>query len=57
MPAERRVVAVAPGTPEYEALLTEARETVCEFDGHEWGDAGGGLLICVRCEAEEWADA
>jgi hypothetical protein len=43
------IVAVAPGTPEYDALLREARETVCEFDGHEWAEAGGGLLICLRC--------
>lgn len=28
---------------------------VCEFDGHEWTDAGGGLLICGRCLVEAWA--
>jgi len=27
----------------------------CEFAGHEWRDAGGGLEICVLCEAERWA--
>jgi hypothetical protein len=54
--ARRRIVAVAPGTPEYDALLREARETVCEFDGHEWAEAGGGLLICLRCEDEKWDD-
>jgi hypothetical protein len=31
-------------------------EAVCEYAGHEWGDAGGGLLICTVCEAEKWAD-
>lgn len=29
---------------------------VCEVDGHLWGDAGGGLLVCLRCEAEQWDD-
>lgn len=37
-------------------LCDEARETICAFAGHEYGDAGGGLLICLRCEQEEWAD-
>lgn len=37
------------------ALLAEARGTICDFDGHAWGDAGGGLLICVRCQAEKWS--
>jgi hypothetical protein len=30
-------------------------EEVCEYAGHEWGDAGGGLLICAVCQAEKWA--
>jgi hypothetical protein len=53
--ARPQIVAVAPGTPEYDALLKEARDTVCEFDGHEWAEAGDGLLICLRCEDEKWA--
>jgi hypothetical protein len=28
----------------------------CEWSGHEWWPAGGGLLICGRCEAEKWAE-
>lgn len=30
-------------------------EFLCDFAGHEWEDAGGGLEICVECEAERWA--
>jgi hypothetical protein len=26
----------------------------CDHTGHDWADAGGGLLICLACEAEEW---
>ena len=29
---------------------------VCEHAGHEWADAGGGLAICVVCQAEEWRE-
>jgi hypothetical protein len=29
---------------------------LCSHEGHQWGDAGGGLLICLRCEAEKWGD-
>lgn len=36
--------------------MTPSSKSICEFDGHEWGEAGGGLLICLRCEAEKWAD-
>ncbi len=28
----------------------------CEHVGHDWADAGGGLLICMACQAERWAD-
>lgn len=28
----------------------------CEFAGHSWLDAGGGLQICALCEAERWED-
>jgi hypothetical protein len=31
-------------------------ENVCDCAGHEWASAGGGLLICLLCEAEEWED-
>jgi hypothetical protein len=27
---------------------------VCDFAGHEYADAGGGLEICVECQAERW---
>lgn len=30
--------------------------TSCAYVGHEWGDAGGGLLICVVCTAEKWSE-
>lgn len=30
---------------------------ICEFEGHEWSSAGGGLLMCMRCAAERWAEA
>lgn len=26
---------------------------ICEYHGHEWGDAGGGLLVCLRCGKEK----
>lgn len=29
----------------------------CEFAGHQWAPAGGGLLICVACGSEQWDDA
>jgi hypothetical protein len=32
------------------------RGLACSYAGHEWADAGGGLLICALCEAEEWDD-
>jgi hypothetical protein len=28
---------------------------ICEHVGHDWGDAGGDLLICTVCTAEKWA--
>lgn len=34
----------------------EHAETVCDFAGHEWAEAGGGLLICTVCRAEKWAE-
>jgi hypothetical protein len=30
------------------------RELVCDYVGHEWTPAGGGLLICAECLAEQW---
>jgi hypothetical protein len=32
------------------------REAVCEYAGHDWAPAGGGLLICTECLAEQWED-
>lgn len=40
-------------------LEEEHRDQVlspCEYSGHDWQDAGGGLEICMICEAERWAD-
>lgn len=28
----------------------------CEYAGHSWRNAGGGLLICALCETERWDD-
>lgn len=28
----------------------------CEYAGHDWQPAGGGLEICVVCERERWAE-
>lgn len=28
---------------------------ICEFSGHEWQDAGGGLEICITCQSEQWS--
>lgn len=25
---------------------------ICEFAGHEWEDAGGGVEICTECQEE-----
>ena len=33
-----------------------AAELVCGYAGHDWLDAGGGLLICGECHAEKWED-
>ena len=30
-------------------------EGVCAYAGHEWANAGGGLLICTVCDEEKWA--
>ena len=48
----------------YDAFLREQLEATkarrgtiqyCEYVGHEWCDAGGGLEVCAVCEAEQWA--
>jgi hypothetical protein len=45
-----------------EAIQVEVVEPVggdggeCEVAGHVWAPAGGGLLVCLRCESEKWAD-
>lgn len=28
----------------------------CAFAGHEYGEGGGGMLICVNCGVERWAE-
>lgn len=28
--------------------------TVCDFAGHDFADAGGGMEICTECQAERW---
>lgn len=33
-----------------------ALEPLCEDVGHDWADAGGGLEVCMACEAQRWAD-
>lgn len=32
------------------------RIDICDWTGHEWAPAGGGLEICEICEAERWVD-
>lgn len=31
-------------------------DVVCDFAGHDYEDAGGGLEICTECQAEQWAN-
>lgn len=31
-------------------------EAICEYVGHDWHEAGGGLLICSNCLSEIWDD-
>lgn len=38
------------------AQEVEEKQQACEGAGHHWAEAGGGLLICLICEAEQWAD-
>lgn len=43
---------------ESEACDCEAgMRELCEHEGHDFADAGGGLLICMRCRAEDWEDS
>lgn len=42
--------------PENGADLLAAGREVCDYDGHEMADMGGGVLVCMRCEHEEWED-
>jgi hypothetical protein len=35
----------------------DLQHLVCDFAGHDWQDAGGGLLICSVCEEEMWDEA
>jgi hypothetical protein len=36
--------------------MAEPEGLQCEFAGHSWREAGGGLEICALCEAERWTD-
>lgn len=45
----------APDVPAIDCPVHGANPA-CEYVGHEWADAGGGLLICMVCEAEMWGD-
>jgi hypothetical protein len=38
-----------------ERVLEENARVVCENEGHEWVEAGGGYVVCARCEAEKWS--
>ncbi len=29
---------------------------ICDFSGHDYVDAGGGLEICITCQTERWAE-
>lgn len=31
-------------------------QEICDYAGHQWEPAGGGLLICAVCMTERWAD-
>lgn len=37
-----------------DAELGPSAQEICEYEGHEYADAGGGLEICMRCETERW---
>ena len=32
----------------------ETPDDICDLAGHEWAPAGGGLSVCLVCEAEKW---
>lgn len=62
-----RAISYAVRNPKSFEALTEAiaiqdalremeanEDDVCAFAGHEWEDAGGGMLICAVCTAEKW---
>ncbi len=41
---------------EYNARVAkENAKTICEHAGHEWVEAGGGYVVCARCDAEKWS--
>lgn len=37
-------------------MASEVPADLCEWAGHSWEPAGGGLEICMLCESERWAD-
>ena len=37
------------------SMNNDALREICEeYAGHEWAPMGGGIEICMRCEAEQW---
>lgn len=42
---------------ELDAMDEMNRDLACEYAGHDWAPAGGGLLICTQCRSEKWDDA
>jgi hypothetical protein len=36
--------------------MAENDSELCEHAGHEWADAGGGLLVCIVCLTEKRDD-
>lgn len=36
--------------------MASEQSDYCEHAGHEWVDAGGGLQMCMVCEAERWSE-
>lgn len=50
----------APGVAEdVQAALDHyaANRETCEYVGHDWAPAGGGLWICTECMSEKWGGA
>jgi hypothetical protein len=52
---ERAMFAYEAEQTRLEEMVSASETTLCEYAGHDWADAGGGLLICVVCRSERWA--